>query len=137
MKLQKTTEYSLRILIFMAKNPKQIHSAKSIIDHLNISDKYLRRIITRLSKFGFVESVQGKDGGYYFSKGIDKIFISEVIDKFEGINKFAGCVLGFNECSSDHPCALHSKWMGIRTQLIKMLNETNLESLKIEDIKFF
>ncbi len=137
MKLQKTTEYSLRILIFMANNPKQIHSAKSIIDHLNISDKYLRRIITRLSKYGFIESIQGKEGGYYFSKQINKIFISEVIDKFEGLNKFAGCVLGFHECSNENPCAMHSKWMGIKTELIKILNETSLESLKIEDIKVF
>lgn len=68
MKLSKTSEYALRILIFMAKEPEQLYTAKQLVEELNVSDKYLRRLMTDLSKSGFIRSVQGRDGGYMFIK---------------------------------------------------------------------
>jgi hypothetical protein len=50
MKLTNTSEYALRILTFMARNPEGLFSAKSLVEKLNISDKYLRRLMTDLAK---------------------------------------------------------------------------------------
>ena len=66
MKLSKTSEYALRILSFMAKDSSHLYSAKYLIEKLNISDKYLRRLMTDLCKAGFIKSIQGRDGGYIF-----------------------------------------------------------------------
>lgn len=137
MKLQKTTEYSLRILIYMAKNQEKLHTAKSILDNLNISDKYLRRIMTQLSKFGFINSIQGKEGGYYFSKKLEDISIAQVINAFEGLNKFSGCVLGFDECPDENPCAFHTKWISIRGEILEFFQETNLANVEMEHIYKF
>ncbi len=137
MKLQKTTEYSLRILIYMAKESEKIHTAKSILENLNISDKYLRRIMTQLTKFGFITSVQGKEGGYFFAKKLEDISIADVINAFEGLEKYSGCVLGFEECSDENPCAFHYKWKEFRSNLIKFLKTTNLSNIEVEQILKF
>ena len=60
--LSKTSEYALRILAFMSKNEDKLYSAKFLVDTLQISDKYLRRLMTDLTKAGFIYSVQGRDG---------------------------------------------------------------------------
>ena len=137
MKLSNTSEYSIRILSFMAKKPKQKYSAKFLVEKLQISDKYLRRLMLLLSKSGFIFSIQGREGGYYFKKNIDKIFISDVIDAVEGMDKYMGCVMGFDECSDENPCALHSKWANIRDDIFKMFKKTSLKEMANTDVHKF
>ena len=59
--------------------------------------------MTDLSKAGLIKSVQGRDGGYSFNKKINNIYLSDIIDIVEGMEKYKGCVLGFDKCSDDNP----------------------------------
>ena len=134
MKLSKTSEYALRILIFMAKNPEELYTAKYLIEKLNVSDKYLRRLMTDLSKSGFIRSTQGRDGGYTFAKDIHDIFLYDIIDSVEGMEHLNDCVLGFNECSCSNPCAMHDDWIIIREKLNKVFRKTKLSDLEFDKI---
>ena len=129
MKLSKTSEYALRILIFMAKEPDKMYTAKQLIEELKVSDKYLRRLMTDLSKAGFIRSVQGREGGYTFIKSINEIFLFDVIDSVEGMDKLNGCVLGFEKCSCTNPCAMHETWQHVRVELNKVFRETTLSNM--------
>jgi Rrf2 family protein len=73
MKLSKTSEYALRILSFMARYPDKLYAARHLVEKLKISDKYLRRLMTDLSKAGFIRSRQGREGGCFFAKKISSI----------------------------------------------------------------
>ena len=134
MKLTKTTEYALRTLIYMAKKPTELYTAGTLVKELNVSDKYLRRIMTDLSKSGFVRSTQGRDGGYSFAKDPAKIFLLEIIDSVEGADKFNGCVLGFDQCSCVNPCAMHDTWLPVRNELNKVFGHTTLAELNFEKV---
>ena len=134
MKLSKTSEYALRILIFMAKKPALFYSAKQLVAELNVSDKYLRRLMTDLSKLGFIRSIQGRDGGYTFTKNTNEIFLFDVIDSVEGMDKLNGCVLGFENCSCTNPCAMHNTWKHVRTELNQVFRETKLSDMDFEKI---
>lgn len=134
MKLNKTTEYALRTLIYMANKPTELYTAGTLVKELNVSDKYLRRIMTDLSKSGFVRSTQGRDGGYSFAKDPSKIFLLEIIDSVEGADKLNGCVLGFEECSCTNPCAMHDTWLPVRNKLNKVFGQTTLAELNFEKI---
>jgi len=129
MKLSKTSEYALRILIFMAKEPDKLYTAKQLVEELKVSDKYLRRLMTDLSKAGFIRSVQGREGGYTFIKSINEIFLFDVIDSVEGMDKLNGCVLGFEKCSCTNPCAMHETWQHVRVELNKVFRETTLSNM--------
>ena len=137
MKLSKTSEYALRILTFMINTDLQVFSAKYLIDSLNVPDQYLRRLMTDLSKKGFIKSLQGRDGGYIFAKNADKIHLSQVVDAVEGMDKYQGCILGFSECSDDHPCSLHLKYAPIKDELISFLYRTTISDLKSPDVYKF
>lgn len=134
MKLSKTSEYALRILIFMAKEPEKLYSAKHLIEKLKVSDKYLRRIMTDLSKSGFIKSSQGRDGGYTFAKDIQTIYLYDIIDSVEGMDKLNDCVLGFEECSCTNPCAMHDNWLIIRDKLNLFFKETSLINMDFDKI---
>mgnify|MGYP000107767469 FL=1 len=134
MKLSKTSEYALRILIFMAKEPEQLYTAKQLVEELTVSDKYLRRLMTDLSKSGFIRSVQGRDGGYMFIKNTSEIVLFDVIDSVEGMDKLNGCVLGFDQCSCTNPCTMHDTWQHVRAQLNKVFRETRLSDMDFNKI---
>ena len=137
MRLSKTSEYALRILSFMINSDMQVFSAKYLIDSLNVPDKYLRRLMTDLSKSGFIKSMKGRDGGYIFAKNANTIYISQVIDAVEGMDKYEGCIMGFNDCSDDNPCSLHENYAPIKEQLINFLSNTTISELKSNKVLKF
>jgi Rrf2 family protein len=137
MKLSNTSEYAIRILSFMAQNPERKYAAKYLVEQLKISDKYLRKILTTLSKRGIIKSTQGREGGYTFQKNIQDIFLSDIIDAVDGMGKYLGCILGLSNCSDANPCALHFKWVAARTKIIHHFQETSLADLNLKgNIKF-
>lgn len=134
MRLSNTSEYALRILSFMAKEPELKYSAKYLVETLKISDKYLRRLMTDLSKAGFIKSTQGRDGGYSFAKKLNEIVLADIIDSVEGMGKYMGCVLGFNQCSDENPCVMHSTWTNVRHEFINTFQDKTLADFNYNDI---
>jgi Rrf2 family protein len=137
MRLSKTSEYALRILSYMARSPEELYPARLLVEKLRISDKYLRRLMTDLSKAGFIKSVQGRDGGYLFDKDISEIHLSQIIDAVEGMDKYTGCVLGFDECSDENPCVMHAAWLPIKQQLINTFQNKTLSDFNFETVNKF
>jgi len=118
----------------MAKEPSSLYSAKKLIEELKISDKYLRRLMTDLSKAGFIESTQGRDGGYKFAKSIVDIYLFDIVDAIDGMDELNDCVLGFETCSCENPCAMHDSWLNVRNELSNMFHTTKLSNLDFDKI---
>jgi Rrf2 family protein len=121
----------------MINSDMQVFSAKYLIESLQVPDKYLRRLMTDLSKKGFIRSLQGRDGGYVFAKNTNKIYLSQIIDAVEGMEKYEGCILGFSECSDENPCSLHEYWAPIKQQIVDFLSNTTISELKGNNILKF
>jgi Rrf2 family iron-sulfur cluster assembly transcriptional regulator len=134
MKLSNTSEYALRILSFMAKEPERKYSAKYLVETLKISDKYLRRLMTDLSKAGFIKSTQGRFGGYSFAKKLNEIILADIIDSVDGMEKYMGCVLGFQQCSDENPCVMHATWSKVREQFVETFQNKTLADFNFNEI---
>ena len=137
MKLSKTSEYALRVMSFMINSDLQVFSAKYLAEELKIPDKYLRQLMTGMSKKGFVNSLQGRAGGYVFSKNANKIYLSDIIDAVEGMDKYTGCILGFSSCSDDNPCSLHKSYAPVRDRILSFLTTTTISELKNREVLKF
>lgn len=137
MKLSKTSEYALRVLSYMVNSDKQVFSAKFLVNTLAVPDKYLRRLMTDLSKKELVQSIQGREGGYILAKKSSNIYISQIIDAVEGLDKYDGCIMGFSTCGDENPCSLHKNYAPIKEQLHHFLSTTTLAELKNKDILKF
>ena len=95
MNFKKTTEYALRILSHMAIDEKKLYSTKEIYESLSIPFRYLRKQMTILSKSEFLESVQGKYGGYRISKNLNEITLLNIIDATGDTQLANECFFGY------------------------------------------
>jgi Rrf2 family protein len=121
----------------MARDADKKYAAKYLVEQLKISDKYLRRILTVLTKAGIIVSIRGREGGYAFQKKIQEIFLSDIVNATGGMDKYQDCVLGFSECSDETPCVLHSQWVVARTIIINNFLKTSLAAINVKgNIKF-
>ncbi len=128
--ISKTSEYALRILTYMALNNETQFSAQKLYEELDIPKRYLMRLLTDLSKSGFIAAIRGRSGGYVFAKPLDTIYFSEIIDSVEGLQSFEGCVLGNTVCPIDKPCAMHQIWEKPKQAFLETIKKTTLADLK-------
>lgn len=136
--LTKTTEYAVRVLTFMAsQDDRELFSAKYLYEQLNIPYKYLTKLMTNLAKNGCLTSVRGRDGGFRITKKPNEISLAKIIEAVEGMNSFNACILGFHECSSENPCAMHFIWEKNKEEFIKTLETTSLDDINHMEVGRF
>jgi len=136
MQLHNTTQYAIRILSYIAKHDNEhLHNAKELSELLDISYKFLTKIMTDLVKFEFIISIRGRDGGYKLAKEASTVTIMEILNKFNDPVNYEQCVLGIGSCDSKNKCALHDQWVVPKDMIQKMFQETTLENLEGENYK--
>ena len=129
MNLSKTTKYAFRILGHMAKDEKSLYSAQQLHKDIDIPERYLRRLLTDLSKSGFIKSIQGRHGGFTFARDVSEITLMEIVDSIDGKDSIDGCILGYEVCAFDYSCPMHDVWEETKRKVIKTLTETSLKDI--------
>ncbi len=129
MNLSNTAQYAIRAISYMALKKHELYSASELVKELKISDKYLKRILTTLSNNDIIKSIQGRYGGFALHKNLNEISLLDIVRAVDNVEKYTGCVLGFEECSDKNPCALHSKWVPLRNKLLEFLENTTMDEV--------
>jgi Rrf2 family protein len=125
----KACEYGIRAAIYIALQSLESRrvSLKEIADEIDSPVAFTAKILQLLSKNGIVDSVKGAYGGFEISKGqMDKIKLGAIVYAIDGEKVYAGCGLGLKECDANKPCPAHDKFVAIRNDLRKMLENTSL-----------
>jgi Rrf2 family nitric oxide-sensitive transcriptional repressor len=78
------TDYSLRVLIFLAIQRSRTSQIKEISDRFDISRNHLVKVVHNLARGGYVKSYRGKGGGIELARDPDQINIGEVVRYTEG-----------------------------------------------------
>lgn len=128
--LNKTTEYALTILGFMATRNEELYPAEYLHQQLNIPRRYLRRLLTDLSKYGYLESTKGRNGGFVFAMDLREINFAGIIETMEGTDLLNRCLMGFSNCLVDKPCVMHDAWQEASRTMKETLVKTNLADLR-------
>jgi Rrf2 family protein len=127
----KKCEYGLQAMLYLAaENHGEVVSAEAIAKKLNIPKEFVSKILQSLTESGMVYSKKGKSGGFALAKDPNKIYLIDIVAAIDGLSIFNNCVLGFPECSPEHPCPVHDKWGELRTKAYEMLTSQNLADLK-------
>lgn len=129
MNLSKTSKYAFRILGYMAKDENALYSAKQLYKAIDVPERYLRRLLTDLSKRGFIKSIQGRQGGFTFARDISKISLLDIVDAIDGIDSINGCILGYESCAFNYTCPMHHIWEETKQRTIKTLSDTTLSDI--------
>jgi Rrf2 family protein len=127
----KETEYALRGLVYI-----QIQNLKNhrpgiieITKEIEAPQFFTAKILQRMVKFGFLQSLKGKGGGFYFDKDKPEVPIKDLIRAIEGDKTIAGCGFGLKNCSSSNPCPLHEHYAPIRDAMNKLVSTETVQSL--------
>jgi Rrf2 family protein len=90
---------------------------------------YTGKIMQRLVKQGFLLSMKGKNGGFFFDERKDDLPIRNVIQAIEGEKTYSGCGFGLKHCDELHPCPLHDQYAPIRNSINDLISKNTVQSL--------
>lgn len=136
--LNQTTKYALRVLMKMSEKEDEIYSASFLHKELNIPRRYLMRLLTELSKHGYIKSTRGRVGGFTFKMNPNTIFLAAVIDSLQGLSKEPDCFFGNKDCQTECiiKCAMHEPWQNTWSELYKVLASTTIGDLVGSESEF-
>ena len=101
MKLTTFTDYSLRVLIYLAAQPEKRATISDIARSFDVSENHLTKVVHLLGKNEWLANVRGKGGGLELAMPPELVGVGTVIRETEGAAVVAEC---FSEESSH--CAI-------------------------------
>jgi len=131
LKINKTIEYALiAIKHIKSNNSNKLFSSRDISDLYNIPYELLSKILQRLCKLGYLQSVKGPNGGYLLKKSLNKISLIKFIEEFEGPVSFSQCTIETNtECSQFDLCNIKSPINEINNNIRELLSNMYLNEI--------
>jgi Rrf2 family nitric oxide-sensitive transcriptional repressor len=91
MKLTSFTDYSLRVLIYLAAEPGRRATIAEIAAAFGVSENHLTKVVHFLGKQGWLANVRGKGGGLGLARPAEHIVIGKVVRATEGAAVPAEC----------------------------------------------
>ena len=127
----KETEYALRGLVYIKLQNirKRRPGTVEIANEIEAPPFFTAKILQRLVRAGFVESLKGKGGGFFFDPSKPDLRLETLISAIEGDRSFSGCGFGLKHCSDDNPCPMHDKYAPIRDKIKRLVSEESVQSL--------
>jgi len=123
----KSSQYALRALSYLVKNPESPVLAEMIAGQENIPKSFLSKIMQGLVRAKIVSSIRGRNGGFMLAKDPKSISMFEVIDVFDDLlAEMKVCAIGWEQCSDQNPCDLHHKYKKIREQVRQYFEKVSL-----------
>ena len=91
MKLTSFTDYSLRVLIYLAAVPDRRATIAEIAEAFGASQNHLMKVVHFLGQQGWLANVRGKGGGLELGMAANNIVVGQVIRATEGADLPAEC----------------------------------------------
>jgi len=124
------TDYSLRILLYLAEHDNCPVSTREISEAYGISRTHLVRVVQTLQSNGFVHAATGRKGGITLGRDPKEINIGEVVRKTEPNFRIVECFdPKHNTCLIVPVCSLR----GVLDEALKTFFRT-LESYTLADL---
>ena len=82
MRLNRSTDYAIRVVLCLAKEERAISSSK-LSKMVGVSSRYLLQIGARLRGAGLIETVYGPNGGLVLLKPAEEISLYDIITVME------------------------------------------------------
>ncbi len=84
MQLTKHTDYAFRVLIYLASLPgTDLVKIQDVADLFDISRNHMMKIVNKLARAGFIQSVRGNQGGIRLGAVAESINLRQVIELME------------------------------------------------------
>jgi Rrf2 family nitric oxide-sensitive transcriptional repressor len=127
MNLTKFSDYSLRMLLYLALHPDRPSSVAEISRAYNVSPHLLVKVAQRLIEQGYVASVRGRNGGLTLNRRPEEIKVGSVIRVTEPHWDLVECFdASTNTCPIDGACGLKGALREAQQAFLRTLDQRTL-----------
>ncbi len=130
MRLTVFSDYTLRVLMYLALDRTRLATIPEIASAYGISENHLIKVVHRLARAGIVETVRGKGGGVRLARAPEQIRIGEIVRAAEGNAPIVECLSGDPQaCRITSSCRLRGILVNAFEALYDSLDEYTLADL--------
>ena len=106
MRLTNYTDYTLRMLIYLALKTEGRATIAEISIHYGIAETHLAKVAHELGSTGDIETIRGKGGGLRLARRPDAIRVGEIVRRTEPDMAIVPCFAGEAVCAIEPECVL-------------------------------
>ena len=128
LKLTRKLEYALIALRHIQMKQDALSSAKDISTTYMIPYELLAKTLQQMAKLDYVDAVKGANGGYKLHKSLDKINLTDFIEKMEGPIGMVDCTINI-DCIQMENCNIRIPINKINENIRSIFN-----NIRISDI---
>jgi Rrf2 family protein len=130
--LSQRTRYTIRALLHLAdrygQGPVQL---TEIAEAQNIPSKFLTVMLSSMRRAGIVETMRGREGGYWLAKPPHEISYGEIVRLTRGSLGLLPCAsrLAYQQCTNcitEEKCRLHRVMLVVRDETARILDGLSL-----------
>ena len=130
--LSQRTRYTIRALLHLAdrygQGPVQL---SEIAERQNIPAKFLTVMLSSMRRAGLVETMRGREGGYWLARPPQEISYGEIVRLTRGSLGLLPCAsrLAYQQCTnciSEDKCRLHRVMLMVRDETARILDGLSL-----------
>jgi Rrf2 family protein len=130
--LSQRTRYAIRALLHLGdrhgQGPIQL---SEIAEKQNIPSKFLTVILSEMKRAGFVETMRGKEGGYWLARPPEQITYGDIVRATRGSLALVPCAARLayapcENCVDEATCRLRSVMLSVRDETANILDKVAL-----------
>lgn len=132
MEISRKTDYALRMLADLVRQPDAIISVRKAADNNGVPYSFARAIQHDLSRAGIVESVRGARGGMRLAIDPSKTTMLDIVEQLQGPIRFAECETageGGGPCRYSASCCYMHVWCDAERIMRSYLADNTLEDV--------
>ena len=137
LKINRQTDYAVRVLLALAKSGKGARlSSADIQREMLIPKAFMTRIVAQLSRTGLLNTFPGRDGGLMLPHSASQITLRDVVEAFEGPILLSAClqVKGEDDCPFQANCPVRPKWGRVQIAMLREMASITFEDLAKESL---
>ena len=129
--ISKSCKYAMRAAILLAsKSNEDVKlSAVEVAKEIEAPQAFTGKVLQILKRHRIISSLRGPYGGFFCEEHQLSIPIINIVNAVDGLAVFNECVLGLNQCSSEHPCPMHHQYIETSNKMKQLFEETTLGEL--------
>ncbi len=134
LRISRETDYAIRVLLALARRrPGQQVLTREIREEMAIPKQIASRVVARLAKGGFIESMPGRGGGIKLARDPDAINLRQVVTYFERSFVVSECLEDPHLCPFEEHCPVRRRWARLQAIILHELEKTTFAHLAAEE----
>jgi len=127
--LTKECDYGVRVIRALADGTKK--TVKTVATEEKIPEKFAHKIIRKLERASYVESIRGRNGGYALRKPISTLTLADIIAAVDSERYVIDCICENTICAlrtyKNRPCTIRQELVRVQDMIMTALSSKTMD----------